>query len=185
MANTIVRKLKVNKPRLYIIPLRQKLKTTHVIACIKFARTQSGTPFSGRFSHVSSSRCSGLSMLRMSSLDDSFTENTFGELSYKFLEPVPNYLTCIICFGLLKEPVATECCGKMFCYEHSPRTERICPACRHTPLAVTRNKGIDSIVKDLRVFCLHHGESCEWSGHLCFEPEHRKSTCEFEVVSCR
>ena len=121
----------------------------------------------------------------MSSLDGSFTENTFGDLSYTFLEPVPNYLTCIICFGLLKEPVATECCGKMFCYEHSPRTERICPACRHTPLAVTRNKGIDSIVKDLRVFCLHHGESCEWSGHLCFEPEHRKSTCEFEVVSCR
>ena len=54
----------------------------------------------------------------MTSLNDSFTENTFGDLSYTFLEPVPNYLTCIICYGLLKDAVATECCGKMFCYEH-------------------------------------------------------------------
>ena len=117
------------------------------------------------------------------SQDNSFTENTFGDLSYTFLEPVPNYLTCIICFGLLKEPVATECCGKMFCYEDSPRNEEACPACRHSPLAVSRNKGIDSIVKDLKVFCLNHKEGCPWSGHLCFEPEHR-NTCEFEVVSC-
>ena len=124
------------------------------------------------------------SRLSMTGLDNSFTENTFGDLSYTFLEPVPNYLTCIICYGLLKDAVATECCGKMFCYEHSSRTERVCPACRHTPLAVARNKGIDSIVKDLKVFCLHREEGCQWSGHLCFEPDHRNSTCEYEVVSC-
>ena len=120
----------------------------------------------------------------MTGLNDSFTENTFGDLSYTFLEPVPNYLTCIICYGLLKDAVATECCEKMFCYEHSSRTERVCPACRHTPLAVTRNKGIDSIVKDVKVFCLHREEGCQWKGHLCFEPDHRKRTCEYEVVSC-
>ena len=120
----------------------------------------------------------------MTGLDDSFTENTFGDLSYTFLEPVPNYLTCIICYGLLKDAVATECCGKMFCYEHSSRTDRVCPACRHTPLAVARNKGIDSIVKDLKVFCLHREEGCQWNGHLCFEPRHRIGTCEFEVISC-
>ena len=124
----------------------------------------------------------------MSSLDDSFTENTFGDLSYKFLEPVPNYLTCIICYSLLKEAVATECCGKTFCEEHVPLTYRICPACRHTPLAVARNKGIDNIVKDLKVFCLRHEEGCQWKGHLCFEPNHRNGTgeraCEYEVVSC-
>ena len=124
----------------------------------------------------------------MSSLDDSFTENTFGDLSYTFLEPVPNYLTCIICYSLLKEAVATECCGKTFCEEHVPLTYRICPACRHTPLAVARNKGIDNIVNDLKVFCLHHEEGCQWKGHLCFEPNHRKGTgeraCEYEVVLC-
>ena len=124
----------------------------------------------------------------MSSLDDSFTENTFGDLSYTFLEPVPNYLTCIICYSLLKEAVATECCGKTFCEEHVPLTYRICPACRHTPLAVARNKGIDGIVNDLKVFCLNHEEGCQWKGHLCFEPNHRKGTgeraCEYEVVVC-
>ena len=113
-----------------------------------------------------------------------FTENSFGDLSYSFLEPVPNYLTCIICYGLLKEPVATDCCEKMFCCEHSSRTERICPACRHTPLSVSRNRGIDSIVKGLKVFCLNHREGCQWSGHLCFEPKHRVGTCGHESVPC-
>ena len=120
----------------------------------------------------------------MASFSDSFTENTFGDLSYSFLEPVPNYLTCIICYGLLKDAVATECCGKMFCYEHSSSTAQVCPACRHTPLSVTRNKGIDSIVKDLKVFCLNHREGCQWSGHLCFEPNHRVVTCGHESVPC-
>ena len=120
----------------------------------------------------------------MSGLDDSFTENSFGDLSYTFLEPVPNYLTCIICYCLLKKAVATDCCGKMLCDEHFPHTNRICPACRHTPLAVTRNKGIDNIVNDLKVFCLLREEGCQWEGHLCFEPNHRNTTCEYEVVSC-
>ena len=117
-------------------------------------------------------------------MDDSFTENTFGDLSYTFLEPVPNYLTCIICFGLLKEPVATECCGKMFCGEHSSRTSPVCPACRHNPLSVSRNKGFDSIVKDLKVFCLNDKEGCQWSGHLCFEPTHRVDTCDYQSIPC-
>ena len=120
----------------------------------------------------------------MAALDDSFTENTFGDLSYTFLEPVPNYLTCIICFGLLKEPVATDCCEKMFCGEHASRTERVCPACRHTPLSVSRNRGFDSIVKDLKVFCLNCKEGCSWSGHLCFEPKHRVDTCDYQSISC-
>ena len=115
---------------------------------------------------------------------DSFTENTFGDLSYTFPEPVPNYLTCIICYGLLKDAVATECCEKMFCYKHSSSTAQVCPACRHTPLSVTRNKGIDSIVKDLKVFCLHREEGCQWNGHLCFEPKHRVVTCGYETVPC-
>ena len=116
--------------------------------------------------------------------EDLFTENAFSDLWYSFPEPVPNYLTCIMCYGLLKEPVATDCCEKMFCYEHISSTGIACPACRHTPLAVTRNKGIDSIVKDVKVFCLHREEGCQWNGHLCFEPHHRNGTCEFEVISC-
>ena len=120
----------------------------------------------------------------MSAVDNSFTENTFGDLSYTFLEPVPNFLTCIICFGLLKDAVATDCCGKMFCTQHSSRTGDACPACRHTPLAVTRNKGIDSIVDDLKVFCQHHEEGCPWTGHLCFESNHRNTKCNYEMIFC-
>ena len=120
----------------------------------------------------------------MATLNDSFTENTFGDLSYTFLDPVPNYLTCIICYGLLKEAVATDCCEKMYCYEHSSHTEQSCPACRHSPLSVSRNRGIDSIVKDLKVFCLKHRKGCPWSGHLCFEPKHRNTACGYMQVPC-
>ena len=84
-------------------------------------------------------------------------EETFGGLLFTFTEPVPSYLTCIICYGVLKDAVATECCGKMFCYEHSSLT-RDCPACRHPLVTVVRNKVIDGIVKDLKVFCLNHKE---------------------------
>ena len=126
----------------------------------------------------------GKQSVMQSTEEDSFTENGFGNLYYSFLEPVPNYLTCIMCYGLLKEPVATDCCEKMFCAEHVKGTGDVCPACRHTPLSVARNKGIDSIVKDLKVFCQHHDKGCQWNGHLCFEPNHRIETCEFEVISC-
>ena len=92
----------------------------------------------------------------MASSDDSFTEceETFGDSSYTFLEAVPDYLMCIICYGVLKDAVATDCCEKMFCSEHSSLTQT-CPVCRHAPLTVVRNKDIDGIVKDLKVFCLH------------------------------
>lgn len=115
-------------------------------------------------------------------------ELQFGDLSYLFKEPVPRYLTCMICLGLLKEPVATDCCGKMFCTTHlSSKMDKTCPACRTLGYSVSRNKGIDGIVNDLKVFCVHHTAGCEWSGHLCFEPNHRQSDegCKFEVISCK
>ena len=97
---------------------------------------------------------------------------------------MPYYLTCIICFGLLKEPMATDRCEKMFSGEHSSRTSRVCPACRHTPLSVSRNRAFDSIMKDLKVFCLNRKEGCSWSGHLCFEPTHRLDTCDYQSITC-
>lgn len=37
-----------------------------------------------------------------------------------FLEPLPNYLTCIIsAYGLLKNAVATDSCEQMFCFKRS------------------------------------------------------------------
>ena len=115
----------------------------------------------------------------------------FGELTYLFEQPVPRYLTCIICLGLLKEPVATDCCGKMFCESHlstkKASLRAACPACRMRDYSVSRNKGIDGIVNDMKVHCIHHSLGCEWTGHLCFEPTHRQSDtgCRFEVVSCK
>ena len=121
-------------------------------------------------------------------------EVEFGERSYHFTEPVPHYLVCSICMAVLKEAVATDCCGKTLCKDHYRSRDSVdshgerarscsCPFCRKTSYTVTANKGIDSIVSDLKVYCNRRKNGCEWTGHLVFALDH-KATCEYEPVPC-
>ena len=119
------------------------------------------------------------------------TEIEFGDKLYQFVDQVPSYLTCIICFGLLEKAVATECCGKMMCQSHwcveEANEQRSCPNCRESLYTASLSMVIDRIIKDLKVHCLHHEDGCEWTGDLSAEPDHRRieSGCPFEPVWCQ
>ena len=52
-----------------------------------------------------------------------------------FLEPPPDALLCLICTFVAREPMQTDCCGKLYCkhclYEHSKLSQQFtCPHCR-------------------------------------------------------
>ena len=117
-------------------------------------------------------------------------EIEFGDNLYHFVDQVPSYLTCIICFGLLEKAVATNCCGKMMCQSHwymeKKNRQRSCPNCRVWRYTASSNVVIDRIIKDLKVHCLHHEDGCEWTGDLSAEPDHRRieSGCPFKPVWC-
>ena len=119
------------------------------------------------------------------------TEIDFGDNLYHFVDQVPSYLTCIICFGLLEKAVATECCGKMMCQSHwsveEENKQRSCPNCRESRYTASSSMVIDRIIKDLKVHCLYHEDGCEWTGDLSAEPDHRRieSGCPFEPVRCQ
>ena len=115
----------------------------------------------------------------------------FEDASYQFVEHVPQYLTCMICLGILEKPVATNCCGKMMCKSHWFKEKdnlfRACPNCRRRRYAVTPNGVIDGIIRGLQVYCRHHDDGCDWKGDLSTERDHRRidSGCQFEPVLCR
>ena len=114
-----------------------------------------------------------------------------GDTSYVFVEPVPHYLTCMICLGLIEKSVATNCCNKMMCESHwlkeKKRKSRTCPNCRHRLYTVSYNGAIDGIIKGLQVYCKHQDAGCDWKGDLSSEADHRKvdSGCQFEPILCK
>ena len=114
-----------------------------------------------------------------------------GDTSYVFVEPVPHYLTCMICLGLLERSVATKCCNKMMCESHWLKERgnrwRACPNCRHQLYFVSYTGAIDGIIKGLGVYCKHQDAGCDWKGDLSSEEDHRKadSGCQFEPILCK
>ena len=113
-----------------------------------------------------------------------------GDTSFMFVEPVPHYLTCMICLGLLERSVAVNCCNKMMCESHWLRERgnrsRACPNCRHQLYTVSYSGAIDNIIRGLKVYCKHQDAGCDWEGDLSSEEDHRKadSGCQFEPIPC-
>ena len=108
--------------------------------------------------------------LPSSSPNVTHSNQSFGGYNYKLAEPVTNAFQteCPVCRLLLRDPYQAVCCGTSFCHSCSQQVKadnNVCPWCRED-FKVTPNKGLNRSIKQLKIFCIHRKDGCEWTGEL-------------------
>ncbi|GAA6041281.1 hypothetical protein JCM8097_001313 [Rhodosporidiobolus ruineniae] len=105
----------------------------------------------------------------------------------RFIQPLPDYLTCPVCLEAAWEPwlscaaehlLCTACWSNVY---YSPRQE--CPECRAPLLLPSKRSEVTRRALDsLRIRCKE--PRCKWNGTITQESEHRTNTCNFRLVEC-
>ena len=91
------------------------------------------------------------------------------------IEPKELQSKCSICLLVLREPHLTSCCAYSFCQgciekiAASPSPE--CPLCRKE-FHIYPTKWLKRELNQLKVYCTHKNEGCEWAGPLEQLDEH-------------
>eukprot|EP01080_Neovahlkampfia_damariscottae_P007157 gene7157-11470_t len=105
-----------------------------------------------------------------------------------FVNKLPKYFQCPICFEHLEEVVSTPCHHK-FCKSCLLKTYNLknkCPICRRNihiedcSYDVWMNNEINS----LDVFCGKRLEGCQWKGPLSDLKHHKLKSCQYSQVLC-
>lgn len=111
-----------------------------------------------------------------------------GGYDYEFVDPPPDTLICGICCFTSKTPQLSVCCGHTFCDLCIEGAKKLdddfkCPLCREAFSCFT-NKQADRIIKDLKVFCTHKKNGCEWQGVVRNIIDHLVKDCRFIEMDC-
>merc|ERR1711936_1263111 len=107
----------------------------------------------------------------------------------QFIDSPPEYMKCIICTNVLRDPVQIMRCGHHYCstcfeqlksYANHLATPLLCPVDRKEVdlSTVFNDTAMTRIIADLVVKCSFHTNGCEWSGELR-DLEGHKSRCVF------
>ena len=94
-----------------------------------------------------------------------------------FIAEVPDYLNCIICTKILRNPVQIIACGHKFCevcfqgvrqHAENASSELLCPIDRNiVDVADVRpDVAMKRIIGNLSVKCAHFERGCSWTGDL-------------------
>ena len=83
-------------------------------------------------------------LLNMNGLSRALNE---GGYDYKFIEEPADYLKCLICLLVVREPQQHGGCGKLFCKVCIDKHTNTCPHCRQ-PL--NNSNGFPTIFNDFR-----------------------------------
>lgn len=113
-----------------------------------------------------------------------------------FCKPPPEYLEmeCPICLlVMLHEPCLVSCCGHHFCrycIEKAKRSNSSCPYCKKENYDVMADKGLDRVIKSLRVKCIECNQGCPWEGGITdlvthINKDKRDGDCVFTEVECK
>ncbi len=109
---------------------------------------------------------------------------------YTFVHEVPDKFICVICTEILCNPRLTECCGHHFCQrclhnwkEHGNNT---CPNCRRQNFNHMLDQSVQREIRQLKIYCSHKGEGCQWVGELGDLQTHLNSQqgCGYVEVTC-
>jgi len=99
--------------------------------------------------------------------------NKVGGYDCDFIESPADDMLCKICHYPACDPVLTVCCGHNFCdycMEHYKQSKVIdhdkCPYCRVERFQTMPDKRTERSVLNLKVFCPHKCEGCNWTGEL-------------------
>ena len=116
---------------------------------------------------------------------------------YDFVESPADDLLCKICHYPARDPILAVCCGQSFCscclerYRQSKVINHSsCPYCRDKNFQTVPDKRTGRCVLNLKVFCPHKYQGCEWIGELRSMEDHmnKKSNnnigCPFTELQC-
>ena len=108
------------------------------------------------------------------------------QVSYVFVDKVPEDYQCSICTNILTNPVLIECCGQHFCevcLEKWLAKQQTCPHCRDTSVKYIKNRHIQRNINGLRIYCSYRPKGCskistigDYASHL--------TECLFVEVVC-
>ena len=90
-------------------------------------------------------------------------------------------LKCVLCTGLVCEPVETSCAHQL-CGNCSGK-QKSCPKC-HKKLNSPLDKATREAIARLKVKCPNSVEGCEWQGDLGDAEEHLEEKCQHQKVEC-
>ena len=121
----------------------------------------------------------------------------FGGYDCDFVESPADDLLCKICQHAARDPIFAVCCGHSFCssclerYHQSKVIDHSgCPLCRKKNFSTVEDKRTERGVLNLKVFCPHKHQGCEWIGELRSMENHMKKNstnnigCPFTEVQC-
>ena len=105
-----------------------------------------------------------------------------------FLEAPPDELTCLICHCVARDPLQTQCCGKLYCkscLERLRQNEGTCPTCRKRRFSTFSDHISYRRIKALKLACDNEDKGCKWTGELAQLERHIAAECMFAEVPCR
>ena len=118
-------------------------------------------------------------------------EQNDGGLEHRFVEEVPEKFICSICTRVQREPHLTSCCGQHFCESclenwFEKQLTKSCPHCREKRIVHIVNKERKREINELKIYCTHHEEGCQWIGELGDLQTHlnSESGCGYVEVEC-
>ena len=102
-----------------------------------------------------------------------------------YLETPPDDLTCLICHSVARDPLQTQCCGKLYCkscLERHSQNEGTCPTCRKRRFSTFSDQLSNRRIKALKLMCDNEEKGCKWTGELDQLEQHIAAECMFAEV---
>ena len=111
----------------------------------------------------------------------------YGGYGTKFVDPVPESLSCPVCLLPFRDPHLVSCCGRKYCASCIDRVktaQQPCPVCKQR-FSTLLDRDFQRKVLNLKVFCSRHDEhGCQWVGELHHLDHHERDECGWAVVEC-
>lgn len=78
-------------------------------------------------------------------------------------------IECPVCKDIVKTPHQTDCCSNNFCQTciQQAKNERDkCPTCNQPNYSIFPDKGLQTALQHLQVYCTYRGSGCKWAGMM-------------------
>ena len=105
-----------------------------------------------------------------------------------FVNKLPKYFQCPICFEHLEEVYSTPCYHKFckICLLKTYNLKKKCPICR-TSLNIKECKfdvWMNNEINSLDVYCCKRIKGCQWKGPLSDLKQHQNKSCDYSEIVC-
>ena len=110
----------------------------------------------------------------------------YGGYGSKFVDPVPESLSCPVCLLPFRDPHLVGCCGRKYCESCIDRVktaQQPCPVCKQR-FSTLIDRDYQRKVLNLKVFCSRHEHGCQWIGELRHLDHHERDECGWAMVEC-